>query len=369
MRLRTARTIKFNKKLKIVSVLLATLALQLSVPFMYPQKSEAADLTEASIMLYRMGASVANSATNPLLVVLKPASTATEASVKVTLTDATASGFTINATASNITTSIGGVFPSTFQGESITGVTVTNSQAASVTDNGNTTDITFATNDLTPGTLYGFLITGGITNPSGAGTQTGTITTQTSAPAAIDTKGVAMDVTTASGDQVIVTASVPATFNFALSANTLALGTLSTGSITSGNVTVDIDTNAGNGWVAFIRGSGSAVLSSASTGDSISSTATGSPVTVVAGAKGYVVDVAGSQGGSSGGSLTIATEYDGNGTSTGGVIATTYEQIAQSTGVALNDTLTLTALVTISAVTKAANDYTNTWDVVGAANF
>ncbi len=369
MNLRSVRLIKYNSKFKIAAVLLVTLVLQLSIPFLYPQKSQAAVLTEGSIMLYRMGASVANSATNPILVVYKPTSTATEARVMITLTDATASGFTIDSTASNITTSIGGVFPSTYQGESITGVTITNAQASAVSDGGNTTDITFLTNDLTPGTLYGFLITGGITNPSGAGTQTGTITSQTSAPATIDSLGVAMDVTTATGDEVVVTATVPATFNFALSANSLALGTLSTGSITSGNVTVDIDSNAGNGWVAFIRGSGSAVLSSASTGDSISSTATGSPVTVAAGAKGYVVDVAGSQGGSSGGTLSIATEYDGNGTSTGGVIATTYEQIAQSTGVALNDTLTLTALVTISAVTEAASDYTNTWDVVGAANF
>jgi hypothetical protein len=46
-----------------------------------------------------------------------------------------------------------------------------------------------------------------------------------------------------------------------------------------------------------------------------------------------------------------------------------YEQIAQSTGQADSDTLTLTAIVAISPVNKAASDYTDTWEVVGAGNF
>lgn len=369
MSLKSVPAIHVSKKRRAVLSLFLLLLIQIIFPFIYAQQSQAADLTEASVMLYRMGASVANSTTNPILVVYKPTSTATEGKLKLTLTDSSSSGFTIDSTAANVTTSISGVFPSTYQGESLTGVTITGNAAASVTDNGSTTDIVFTTNDLTPGTLYGFLITGGITNPSGAGAQTGTITTMTGASAAIDSKQVGMYVTSATGDQVAVTATVPATFSFTLGANSIALGTLSTGSITSGSVTATINSNAGNGWIAFIKGDSSAVLSSASTGDTISSTNTGSPVTVVAGSKGYVVGVTSSQGGSSTGSLTVATEYVTNGTSNGGVIATSYEQVAQSTGVAGGDTITLAARVTISSTTKAASDYTDTWDVVGAGNF
>jgi hypothetical protein len=198
------------------------------------------------------------------------------------------------------------------------------------------------------------------------------MTTQITGPATLDSTVVAVDITTTNADQVTVTATVGSSFNFALNSNSLSLGALTTGSVSTGNVTVDIDSNAENGWIAWMRSEGAAAtLASASTGDSIASTGTvnGAVETATAGTENYIVDVAGAQGGSSNGSLTIGAEYDGNGTTTGGTLDTTYQQIAQSTGQALNDTLTLTAIAAISTLTQAATDYTDTWEVIGAGNF
>jgi hypothetical protein len=357
--------IKTNRFQKISLFLIVIMLLQVIYPVLVAKKANAATLTEASIRLDRMGAAVAANATNAkILVVVKPTTVGTEATVKVGWP--TTSAFTVDATAANHTVSTTGL-PSTYQGESLTawpGI----GTASSVSGG----DVTFPSTDLTVGTLYGFFITGGITNPSAgnAGTHTVTITTQATGPSTIDSQSVAVDTVGTNADQVSVTATVPSSFNFALSGNSIALGTLSTSARTTGNVTVDVDTNANNGWVAWIRSEGAAsTLASASTADSISSTNTGSCVTAAIGAKGYVVDVNAVAGTNGSGVLSVATEYDCTDSQAGGVIDTTYEQIAQRTGVIESDTLTLTAVVTISATTKAASDYTDTWEVVGAGNF
>jgi hypothetical protein len=336
----------------------------------------AAQLTEASIRLTRMSATVPASTTNPILVVAKPATTATEATVKLTIPDATANGFTVSTTASNHTVSTTGL-PSTYQGETLTAWPDIDT-ASAASDGGNSTAVTFPSGDLTPGTLYGFYITGGITNPSSgnAGTKVITITTQATGPAAIDSNDVAVDITATNADQVTLYATVSATFNFALSANTISMDALSTSARAYGSVTADIDTNAGNGWVAWMRSEGgSATLASATTGDSISSTNTGSPVTASIGSKGYVIDV-GVTNGTGAGTPNVSTEYDGgsddaaNTSSTaGGVLSTSYEEIATSDGPGDSDGITLMSVVTISGVTEAASDYTDTWEVVGAGNF
>lgn len=344
---------------------IAVLLLQIILTAFLPRPVYAGTLTEASIRLDRMGAAVAANTTNAkILVVAKAATTGTEATVKISWP--TTSAFTVDATAANHTVSTASL-PSTYQGESL--VAWPGIGTASSVSGG---DVTFPSTDLTVGTLYGFFITGGITNPSAgnAGTKTVTITTQATGPSTIDSQSVAVDTVGTNADQVTVTASVPSSFNFALSGNSIALGTLSTSARTTGNVTVDVDTNANNGWVAFIRSEGAAAtLASAATSDSISSTNTGSCVTAAIGAKGYVVDVNASAGTGAGGVLTVATEYDCTDAQAGGVIDTVYEQIAQRTGVVDSDTLTLTAVVTISTTTKAATDYTDTWEVVGAGNF
>lgn len=330
----------------------------------FARPTYAAALTEASIRLDRMGESIAaNTTTAKILVVFKPASTATEAKLKITWP--TTSAFTVNATASNHTVTDTGI-PSTYQGEALVASGIT-SPATAVSSG----DVTFTIPDVTAGTLYGFYITGGITNPAGAnaGTHLVTITTQTVAPADIDTTQVALDtLSSATGDQVTVTATVPPSFNFAIADSALALGTLSTGSVSTNAMSspIDVDTNANNGYIAFIRSEGStATLDSASTSDAISSTNTGSPVVCSAGSECYVVDAAVS------GTGTPTTEYDGNGTTSGGVIPVqpTYDEMVTATAPVNNDSITLTVIVAISPTNEAATDYTDTWQVVGAGNF
>ena len=353
-----------NKQISAIA-LLAVLLNVLS-PFILVRSVSAASLTEASIRLDRMGAAVAASTDDPILVVFKPASTATEG--KIVITWPVASAFVSSATDADHTTTTTGI-PATYQGETLVAVPTLGTPGAETTG-----VVTYTTADLTPGTLYGFYITGGITNPStgNAGEKNVTIATTTSADAAIDSKTVTVDTTTTDADLVTVTATVGSSFNFALGANAIALGAQSAGSIDTGNVAVDIDSNAAGGWVAFIRSEGAAAtLASVLGNDSIASTGTvnGTPETVSAGTENYVVDAATVQGGGGSGTITEAPEYAGNGTTTGGTLGITYNQIAQSTGQANSDTITLTAIVAISTLTAAASDYTDTWEVVGAGNF
>lgn len=334
----------------------------LVVPYLLPGPVNAATLTEASIRLDRMGAGVAANNTNAkILVVFKPASTATEAQIKIHFP--TSSAFTVDSTASNITADDSSL--PDYNGTTPTAAGV--SSTATAVSGG---DVTFTTSDLTPGTLYGFYITGGITNPSSSGSYSVTLTTQTSTPTDIDSQTVAVGIVSTDADQVTVTAAVDPTFTFDLGSNSIALGTLSSSSIASGQVTATVNTNANNGYVAWIRSAGDGTLASATTSDAISSTNTNNCVTVSTGSKGYVVNVSQTGGTNSGGSFTQPTEYDGcNTTNAGGVISTSYEQIGARSGVADGDTLTLKALVTISAITKAASDYTDTWEVIGAGEF
>ncbi len=338
-------------------------------------KSQAAGLTEAMVRLDRMGADAQFNTTTgyKILVLLKPTTVGTIG--KVQLTFPTSSAFTVNGTAGNFDTSITGL-PSTVQGESVTGATITNTEASAVAGGVVTFDVTSMSSNST---LYGFYITCNattcITNPSGAnaGTHIITVATLTAADAAIDSTQVAVDTLSSStSDQVTVTASVNPTFNFTIADQTLALGTLSPSAVSTSAMSpgIDIDTNAANGYAVWIRSEGAtAALVSASTGGSISSTNTGSVVTCSAGTNCYVVDIAVTQGGGSSGTLAPTTEFDGNGTTSGGVLSVAYEEVAYSTGQADSDTVTPTAIAAISAVQESASDYTDTWDVVGAGNF
>lgn len=112
-------------------------------------------------------------------------------------------------------------------------------------------------------------------------------------------------------------------------------------------------------------------LDSAASGDTIVTTGTvnDSPDTISAGTEGYVLDVDLTTDGGGGGTVTIDPEYNGTTTSMGGTLSATYESIATSNGAASSDVLTLIPRVTISGLTEAATDYTDTLTVVGAGVF
>lgn len=343
-----------------ISIILIALFVVNFVLFRYfAVETHAAELTEASVRLGRMQVSQLASSTNPILIVAKPTTTATEAQSYITF----AAGFSVDTTASNITVSTSGI-PSTYQGESLTAWPGIGSAASAVSGQ----NVTVASSDLTAGTLYGYYITGGITNPSSGGTVEITINTRTSVPAVIDTKAVAVDIVASGADLITVTANVTPTFNFALSGNTIALGDLSISSVTSGNITIDVDTNAGNGWIAWTKSS-TGYLNSATTSDHIDTqgTVNDAPTTYSAGSEFYNLDVTVSNGTGSG-TPSIDAEYDGDSTS-GGTLSTTFEEIAISDGPGDSDGITFNIRAAASAVNEAADDYTDTLTVVGAANF
>jgi hypothetical protein len=177
-------------------------------------------------------------------------------------------------------------------------------------------------------------------------------------------------VRTVSNDQIVVTASVPPTFNFALNGNTDSFASnLSSGavSVTTGK-TITVNTNAKNGWFAWASDTNSG-LTSASASNTIPSITPGTSATLTAGTEGYVFGITSITQGSGGGTTTAATAYNSNGTSTGSGLDTTIRQIASSNGTANGAVLTVKELAAISPVTEPGTDYTDTITIIGAGYF
>jgi hypothetical protein len=177
-------------------------------------------------------------------------------------------------------------------------------------------------------------------------------------------------VRTISNDQVVVTATVPPTFNLALSGNTDSFASnLSTGSvgITSGR-TVTVNTNAKNGWFAWAFDSATG-LNSATASHTIPSTTPGTGATLSAGTEGYAFGITSITQGSGGGTTSAAAAYSSNGTTTGSGLDSTIRQIASSNGTANGAVLTVKELAAISSTTQPASDYTDTITIIGAGYF
>jgi hypothetical protein len=332
-------------------------------------------MTAASMVLYRMAVSRAASSTDPILIIAKPVTAiGTQSLVKISF--APNFSFAANATLITATTAPGGgiSIPMTFQNQVVTAWPLVSGSATGLSG----TDVSFTAGALNASTLYGFFITAGVTNP---GTTAGnpyvsTITTQDSTVANVDSSRVATSVVVSSGDQVVVTASVPPTFSFSLGGNTIALGDLSTTATKNGNVVATISTNANNGYVTWLRGSAgsdgtNASLSSAGVSDTILSQGTidNTCTSYVSGSAYYQLTATFSH---TAGNGTISTnpEYGCGGSNTsGGTITKLYQEVERSSGTASGDTVTLTALAAAASLNQAATDYTDTWTVIGAGNF
>lgn len=339
------------------AVLLVTLLLAAIEPLFFPTPASAAPT--AFVRLDRMGSSLSTGGT----ICLTASATGTEAKVLVTFPgssgSADATHYGINQTASNWTVTTTNL---------PTGASAWPSIATATSVSGGS--VIFPSGDLTASTQYcfNFASSSTLSTPTGANTNlTGMIQTQTSGGTAIDTVNFALANVASNNDQIAVTASVAATFSFSLSANTAALSTLSTSTATSATaITATASTNAQNGWIAWIK-SANAALNSASTGDSVASgtyqTGSGN-ITDLASSGGYVVD-----GQTGTGTPTIATEYAGNGTTSGGNLATTYKQIASKSSPASGNTFTMAVRARASATNKAATDYTDTLTVTAAGQF
>lgn len=190
-------------------------------------------------------------------------------------------------------------------------------------------------------------------------------------------------VRTISNDQIVITATVPPTFNFVLSGNTDSFTTsLSSSSVvsTTGR-TVTITTNANSGWIAWVKNlngsSGAATkgaLKSATAGNytipTTNANALGSAShTLSAGTEDYGLGVTITTDASGGGTVTVDAAYDGSSTKAGVLDPNNFRPIASSNGTANGDIIDLKERATITGGTPAANDYTDTLTVIGAGNF
>lgn len=323
---------------------------------LFVRSAQAAQLNEVLIRLDRLKASTATGGT----VCAKMATAgSTDAKIKVTFP----AGFTVNTTAANWTVTTTNLPLGATAMPGIDTATGVSSQT-----------VTFPiTNIANNTTLYCFNFSGTttLTNPAADDDLTGSVSVTTSGDAEIDGGSYALSII--SDDQVVITATVPATFSLALGTNTQALGTLSTGSVSSGSgVSVTVGTNAGNGWAGWVR-SANAALNSAATGDTIATTGTvnDTPSTLSGGTEGYVLDADLTTDSATGGTgtVTIDAEYLGADTSSGGTLSTTYTEFVTANGPTDGDVITLIPRVAISSLTQAATDYTDTLTVVAAGNF
>jgi hypothetical protein len=332
-------------------LVLAVIITALALPVILLTRVKAAALTDTLVRFDRMKISTATTGT----VCATPTTTATEADVQVVFptgyTLGIAGTFTVNTT--NLAWPTGAsAWPGIGTASNVSSQTVT-----------------FPSNDLTPATTYCFNWTNSAAvqvKGSATSSNTGTITTRASGPTNIDTGTYAT--ASIADDQIVVTATVPETFSFALSGNTDSLGTLSSGSVTSSPTprTATVNTNAKNGWYVWAKDSNTG-LNSASASATIASTTPGSNSTLSAGTEGYNTGVSSSQT-SGTGTITVATAFV-NGVNTGGGLDTSFRTLASSDGTANNAVLTMTNHVAISVTTPAATDYTDTITVVGAGLF
>jgi hypothetical protein len=342
-----ARLIKKSNLLVAGTVALSVVAFSLGSSL-----SQAAALTQSFVRFDRMKISTATTGT----VCAKPTTVAVEADVQVTFP----TGYTVSTTVGNWTVDTTNTAWPT-GGTAWPGIGTATTAVGQV--------VTFPSTDLTVGTLYCFnwINTAALSISSSAtASNAGTITTRTSVPVTIDTASY----TTASiaDDQIVVTATVPQSFSFALSGNTDALGTLATGSVSSSPTprTATVNTNAKNGWYVWAKDANTG-LASATASSTIASTTPGTNSTLVAGTAGFNTGVGQSQVGGTG-TISIPAAFV-NGASTGGGLDTSFRTLASSNGSANTAVLTMTNHVAIAATTPAATDYTDTITVVGAGLF
>ncbi len=341
---------------KIAVANIAFLLLTVVLPLFLVEKAEAAGLTLAMVRPDRLVSSTATGG----MICAKSTTVDVETQVKVTFP----TGFATVDTPANWT-----VTTTNIPSDATAWIGIGTATAATGQD------VTFPSGDMVVGTLYcfNFVATSTLTTHATPGNNyTGTITTQKAGPTTIDTSAFALSVV--SNDQVVVSATVPATFSFSLPTNTLTfLSNLTTTPVLTGTSVATITTNASSGWVAWVK-SANAALNSASTGATIASSGSASDNTVtdVSATNGYFLDVAFTDSGTGTGTVSQAAnygqEYNGDATH-GGTLSTTFQPVAASTGTTDGDTLTFTALAKISAVQAAASDYTDTLTIIAAGRF
>lgn len=340
--------IRSNRLVKFSFIFLCILVL----PMLFSRTAEAAGLKETWVRLDRLAASATTGGT---VCVKTAVIDVTEANVVVTFP----TGFTVNSTAGNWTTTTTNLPSGALAWLGIGTATTAVGQV-----------VTFPSTDLAANTLYCFNFSGTTTltnHGTPANNYTGTV--------ASGGNSSTFALSIISNDAIVVTASVPSTFTFSLSANADTFASpLSTTAELSNGVTATIITNAASGWIVWVK-SLNAALNSVSTGATIATVGTvNNTVDALTSATyGYLLDATFTDSGNGTGTVTQAAnygqEYDGNSSNSGGTLSTSFQPVAASSGTTDGDTVVFKELARVTAYQPAASDYTDTLTVVAAGRF
>lgn len=201
--------------------------------------------------------------------------------------------------------------------------------------------------------------------------------TITEGSGATDSTTVSVDVI--SQDSIVITAVVPPLFNmsFDSTATDPFTANLSSSGITSNSArTITLNTNAASGWILWAKstnGTTKGSLQSAFAGNykitSPSSIGSASH-TPSNNTDDYGLGVTTTSHTTGTGTITVPGAYDGSTANKIGVLdSQNFQSIASSNGTANGDTVTFLNRATVSNITPAANDYTDTVTFIGAGNF
>jgi len=349
------KTITQNSKKVSIYSLSAVLAVAAVATAFHPEVAHAGTLSQVMVRFNRIQTSQQTTGT----VCAKPATTNTEASVQVVFP----TGYTLGAAATfTVSNTANPNWPSGATGWLTIGT------ASNVTSQ----TVTFPSGDLTVGTLYCFDWTNSAAvkvNTSVSSTNTGSVTTQTSAPATIDTANYVT--VSVAADQINVSAQIPQSFSYAINNTSDNLGSLVTGSVNSSPSPrqVTINTNAANGWMLWGQDlNATPGLHSAAGNYTIGWTTPGTNSTISGSTEGYNMGAQATQT-SGTGTLTVAAPFVGGSSGKGGGLDGTLRTVVSSTGTANGAVVTLTNNVTLSATTTAATDYADTITLPAAAMF
>jgi len=331
--------------------------------------AHAASLTNSYIRLNRMG----SGATSSFRLVFKTASaSATALTIDFNGADSTTwSGSTGNVHSGSMTSSIATCATETSSTGLPGTLTITGASAHTVSITGITA--------LSTTTQYclDFTDTDAVTIPT---TSTEYHPTITESSGATDSTTVAVYTVASGGDQVTVNATVPPSFNFAISGCasntdnfTANLSSASVGATAGCDITVN--TNAITGWLAWASDSQTGLHSTvASTTIASKTPGTNATLTSNPGTPAYVFSVSSITQGSGGGT-TSATNAYGNGSGSvaganqGSGLDSTLRPVATSTGTADTAVVHVKSYAAINAVTPAASDYQDVITIVGAGSF
>jgi hypothetical protein len=176
-------------------------------------------------------------------------------------------------------------------------------------------------------------------------------------------------------DSIVVTATVPPSFNFQFNNTTTdGFGSLTTAGVSTTGKTITLTTNATSGWVVWAKSAQGATKGSlhstvASKFITSGSTLGSASHTLGSSVEDYGLATTINTDASNGGTVTLDPAYDGTSTKLGVLDSQNFRPIASANGTTTGDILNVLERASITGATPAANDYTDTITFIGAGNF